>query len=307
MAIEFALAALLLAVALDLAFGEPRPIFHPTVWVGSLIGWLDRHAPRRFRRAYGVLMALLCIGLAAIAGIAIPGLLYRVSPLAALLATAYLLKSSFSLTLLWQTSADIGRDLLEGRPDAARAKLPALVGRDVSRLDEGGMASCVVESLGESFVDGIFSPLFYFAVFGLPGALAYRAANTLDSMVGYRDERHREVGWASARLDDAANFLPARLAVLLMAALSAHPWRSLKTALRDGGNAPSVNSGYPMAAFAGSLGLRLEKAGYYVLGEGLKPCSADDIPKAVRLNRLLAAAIAALVAAAVWLTPLPLS
>ncbi len=306
MIIKFILEAFLLAVIFDLVFGEPRPMFHPTVWIGTLIGFLDRHAPGQFKRLYGVLMALFCIGLAALAGYFIPYILFQISPLVALLVTAFLLKSTFSLSFLCQISGDIYRDLKAGKLDAARAKLPALVGRDVSRLNESQMASCVIESLGESFVDGIFSPLFYFVIFGLPGAMAYRAINTLDSMVGYKDEKHIKVGWASARIDDVANFIPARLAVLLMALVSCRPVRSLKTSMRDGGNAPSINSGYPMAAFAGALGIRLEKLGYYVLGEGLKPCGADDIPKAIWLNRLLAAALAAMIIAALWLMPLPL-
>ncbi|HTY89884.1 MAG TPA: cobalamin biosynthesis protein [Methanocella sp.] len=306
MIIKFIMEAFLLAVAFDLIFGEPRPLFHPTVWIGTLIGFLDRHAPKSLKRTYGVLMALFCICLAAIAGYIIPLLLYQVSPLVALLVTAYLLKSTFSLSFLWQISGDIHLDLKAGKLDAARAKLPALVGRDVSKLDEGRMASCVIESLGESFVDGIFSPVFYFVIFGLPGAMAYRAINTLDSMVGYKDEKHREVGWASARIDDIANFIPARLAVLLMALMSGHPIRSVKIAMRDGGNAPSINSGYPMAAFAGALGLRLEKSGYYVLGEGLKPCGVDDIPEAIWLNRLLAATLVIIIVAIICFTPLPL-
>lgn len=304
--IRLILEAFLLAVALDLLFGEPVAAFHPVVWTGALIGYLDRHAPRKFRRAYGVAMALLCIVLPAAIGYGITIALYRVSPLLSLLALAFLLKSTFSFSFLWRISGDIYADLKAGRLDAARAKLPALVGRDVSRLDEGQMASCVIESLGESFVDGIFSPLFYFTLFGLPGAIAYRAINTLDSMVGYRDEKHRETGWASARIDDLANFIPARLAVLLMAVVSGRPARALKTSLRDGGNAPSINSGYPMAAFAGALGVRLEKLKFYVFGEGLKPCGVDDIPGAIRLNKIMAAALVAVVLAVLWLLPLPL-
>jgi adenosylcobinamide-phosphate synthase len=304
--IKFILEAFLLAVALDLVFGEPKPVFHPVVWIGTLIGFLDRHAPRSFKRLYGVLMALFCISLMAAAGYAIPFILGQISPFVSLLVTAFLLKSTFSLSFLWQVSAEIYNDLKAGRLESARAGLPALVGRDVSTLDAGQMASCVIESLGESFVDGIFSPLIYFTIFGLPGALAYRAINTLDSMVGYKDEKHIKVGWASARIDDLANFIPARLAVLLMAMVSAHPARAIRTALRDGRNAPSINSGYPMAAFAGALGVRLEKLKYYVLGEGLKPCGVDDIPRAIRLNQALSAVLIVIVLLVIWLTPLPL-
>jgi adenosylcobinamide-phosphate synthase len=304
--IKFILEAFLLAVALDLVFGEPKPAFHPVVWVGTLIGFLDRHAPNKLKHLYGIALALSCISLMAIAGYGIMVILYQISPFLSLLATAYLLKSTFSLSFLWRVSSDIFGDLREGRLDAARARLPALVGRDVGKLDEGHLSSCVIESLGESFVDGIFSPLFYFAIFGLPGALAYRAINTLDSMVGYKDEKHREIGWASARIDDLANFIPARLAALLIAIVSIRPVRSVETAIRDGKKPPSVNSGYPMAAFAGALGLRLEKQGYYVLGEGLKPCGVDDIPRAIRLNQLLSACIMVIITAALWLMPLPL-
>ena len=307
--IRFILEAFLLAVALDLVFGEPAPVFHPVVWIGTLIGFLDRHAPRAMRRLYGVIMALFCISLMAVAGYGITLVLYQFSPLLSLLATAFLLKSTFSFSFLWRVSDEIYKDLKAGRTEAARARLPALVGRDVSKLDEGQMASCVIESLGESFVDGIFSPLSFFAIFGLPGALAYRAGNTLDSMVGYRDEKHLKLGWASARIDDLLNFIPARLSVILIAVAAiayGGPLRTIRIGLRDGRNAPSINSGYPMAAYAGALNIRLEKLNYYVLGEGLKPCGIDDIPRAIRLNQLLSALLVAIISIVLWLTPLPL-
>lgn len=307
--IEFILEAFILAVAIDLLFGEPKAPFHPVVWIGTLIGFLDRHAPRNFKRLYGVILALFCIGTTVAVGYGITALLNSVSPLLALLVTAYLLKSTFCLSFLWSIAGEIFSDLKAGRLDAARAKLPALVGRDVSKLNEGQLASCVIESLGESFVDGIFSPLFYFVLLGLPGALAYRAINTLDSMVGYKGEKHIKVGWASARIDDLANFIPARLSVLLIAAVSilfGSPLTPVRTALRDGRNPPSINSGYPMAAFAGGLGLRLEKLKYYVLGEGLKPCGVDDIPRAIGFNKALCAVLLLLVVIIIYVTPLPL-
>ena len=210
------LEAFLLAVALDLVFGEPAPAFHPVVWIGRLIGFLDRHAPRHFKTLYGLFLALFCICATVITGYGLTVLLYSVSPILSLLATAYLLKSTFSFSFFWDVSKEIYDELRRGDLGGARSKLPALVGRDVSKLDEGRMSSCVIESLGESFVDGIFAPLFYFILFGLPGALAYRAINTLDSMVGYKDEKHIKVGMPSARIDDIANFIPARLAVLLI-------------------------------------------------------------------------------------------
>ncbi len=303
---DFMLEAFLLAVAIDILFGEPHLNFHPVAWIGKLIGFMDAHAPRRFRRLYGILMALSTVTLTVAIGC---GLVTALAgfPLIPLLITAFLLKSTFSLSFLWQVSWDIYGDLKAGRIEAARARLPALVGRNTKGLDEGKMASCVIESLGESFVDGILSPLFYFALFGLPGALAYRAINTLDSMVGYKDERHRETGWASARLDDLANFVPARIAVLMVALVSGHPIKAIRAAMQDGRKAPSINSGYPMAAFGGAIGVRLEKPGFYVLGEGLRPCGVDDINKAIRLNQSLSALLVAAIAIALWLFPLPLT
>lgn len=307
--ILFMMEALALAVLLDLLMGEPRPMFHPTVWIGTLIGVLKEVAPKNYRRMYGFIMAFFCIGIMAVAGYAIPIILYGISPLLSLVVTAYLLKSTFSLSFLWDISYKIYGYLKDGRLDAARIELPALVGRDVSKLDADGMSSCVIESLGESFVDGILSPLFYFTLFGLLGAMAYRAINTLDSMVGYKDEKHRLLGFASAKIDDLANYVPARLSVLIImfaAVFYTTPISSLKTALRDGRKAPSTNSGFPMSAFAGALSIRLEKAGYYVLGDGLRHCKVSDIPRALTLNKLLTFIVVIIVLAALYFTGLPL-
>lgn len=308
--IAFALAAFALAAAIDLVFGEPAAALHPVVWVGKLIARLERLAPARFRYAYGFFLALVVIVATVVAGSGLSWLAYQASPVLGLLVTAFLVKSTFSLSFLWRISREIFEDLKAGRLAGARAKLPALVGRDVSRLDAGQLSSCVVESLGESFVDGILSPLLFFTLFGLPGALAYRAINTLDSMVGYKDEKHRQIGFASAKLDDLANYVPARLAVPLVAIVSpvvGRPARAVKTALRDGRKPPSVNSGYPMGAFAGALGTRLEKLGYYVLGDGLRPCQPDDIPRAIRLNQAASALLVIAALAIMFITGLPLT
>lgn len=145
-------------------------------------------------------------------------------------------------------------------------------------------------------------------LFLLPGALAYRAINTLDSMVGYKDEKHREMGFASAKLDDLANYIPARLSLLLIATASiavGSPVRAVKIGLRDARKPPSTNSGFPMATFAGGLGVRLEKLNYYVLGEGLKPCEVSDIPRAIFFNRIIAGLLLVIVLAIMILTGLP--
>jgi len=310
MIITFMLEAFILAVLIDLLIGEPRVYAHPVVWIGTLIGFLKERAPKRFRFAFGFFLIGFSVTVFVAAGCALSIISYMISPLLSLLVTAYLLKSTFSLSFLWAISRDIYEDLKAGRLDLARAKLPALVGRDVSKLNEGQMSSCVVESLGESFVDGIMAPLLFFALFGLPGALAYRAINTLDSMVGYKDEKHREMGFASAKTDDLANLIPARLSLLLIATAAlfiGSPIRAVKIGLRDARKTPSSNSGFPMATFAGALGVRLEKLNYYVLGEGLKPCAVSDIPRAIFFNRIITALLLIIVLAIMLFTGLPLS
>ena len=310
MIITFILEAFILAVFIDLLIGEPRTYAHPVVWIGTLIGFLKEHAPKRFRFAFGFLLMGFSVIIYVAAGCALSLVSYMISPVLSLLITAYLLKSTFSLSFLWSISREIYEDLKAGRLDLARAKLPALVGRDVSKLNEDQMSSCVVESLGESFVDGIMAPLLFFALFGLPGALAYRAINTLDSMVGYKDEKHREMGFASAKTDDLANYLPARLSLVLIAAASpviGSPVRAVKIGLRDARKPPSTNSGFPMATFAGALGVRLEKLNYYVLGEGLKPCTVGYIPRAIFFNRIITALLLIIVLAIMLFTGLPFS
>ncbi len=308
--IAFMLEAFLLAIVIDLAFGEPAPVFHPVVWIGKFIALLDRLAPPGLKYAYGFFMAFTTIAATVVIGCGLSWLSYQASPLLGLLVTAYLIKSTFSLSFLWRISREIFDDLKAGHFEMARAKLPALVGRDVSKLDAGQMSSCVTESLGESFVDGIVSPLICFALLGLPGALAYRAINTLDSMVGYKDVKHLQTGFASAKIDDLANYVPARLAIPVIAIASpvvGSPVLAVKTALRDGRKPPSINSGYPMAAFAGALGIRMEKLKYYVLGAGLRPCVPDDIPRAIRLNRAASALLILIVIAVMYIFGLPLT
>ncbi|WP_231844924.1 cobalamin biosynthesis protein [Methanocella arvoryzae] len=308
MIISFMLEAFILALLIDLFIGEPRTYAHPVVWIGTLIGYLKERAPKRFRFAFGFFLMAFSVTLFVVAGCALSILSYMISPVLGLLVTGYLLKSTFSLSFLWGISREIYEDLKYGRFDLAKAKLPALVGRDVSKLNEGQMSSCVVESLGESFVDGIMAPLLYFTLFGLPGALAYRAINTLDSMVGYKDEKHREMGFASAKMDDLVNYIPARLSLLLIsvaAIATGHPLRAVKIGLRDARKPPSTNSGFPMATFAGGLGVRLEKLNYYVLGEGLKPCAVSDIPRAIWFNRIISALLLVIILAIMVMTGLP--
>jgi adenosylcobinamide-phosphate synthase len=279
--IDFWLEVLLLAVLFDILFGEPPAFIHPVVWIGKMINVFTRGAPLRRRRIYGAFMAVSCTGIAVLAGILIISL---GTGLLGLIIAAYFLKSSFSIRMLLVSALGIKKDLEAGNIGKARSDLKTFVGRDTSGLDESQSASAVIESLAESFVDGILSPLFYFLVFGMPGALAYRMINTLDSMVGYRKEPFTDLGYASARLDDFANWLPARLSIVFIFIASVFlgkPADAIRTCIKDHNKTASPNSGWSMAAVSGALNVRLEKVGFHVLGGQFNKPQPFQIKKAV--------------------------
>ncbi|MDD1733625.1 MAG: cobalamin biosynthesis protein [Methanothrix sp.] len=285
MAIGDALSVFLLAAAYDILLGEPPAKIHPVVWIGKLIALLRSRLPPT--KLGGVVLALMVIAATVLAGhllVSAAGFL----PILPLLVSAFLLKSTFAMRCLLQVSSDIGRMINEDM-EQARSMLPALVGRDTASLSRGQASSAVIESLSENYVDGILSPIFYYALFaplglGLEAALAFKAVSTMDSMVGYKTKGLKEIGFAGARADDLLNFIPARLSIFLIAL--ARPFRAgaaLRAAFRYHSRTPSPNSGWPMAACAGALGIRLEKPGYYVLlDEGAEP-QTSDVPRAVGL------------------------
>lgn len=278
---DFWIQVLLLAVLFDVVFGEPSLYFHPVVWMGKLINVFVRRAPLHSRRLYGLFVVIICVGAAVLVG-SVVILLGRGLP--GLIVSAYFLKSSFSIRMLLASALGVKKDLEDGRIEKVRVELKAFVGRNTSGLNESQSASAVIESVAESFVDGILSPLFYFFLFGLPGALAFRMINTLDSMVGYKKEPFAEIGYASAKFDDIANFVPARLSVIFIFIASiffGKPVDAVKTCIHDHNKTASPNSGWSMAAMSGALQVRLEKIGYHVLGEQYNEPQPFQITKAV--------------------------
>ena len=291
-------AVLALAVVLDLAMGELPARFHPTVWIGRTVSLAERLAPKNGVAGLwaGVLMLLVIVGLWTAAAFFAAQGLKGVHSLAYLLAGAMLLKTTFAIRMLHQAAARIRSLLSSGDMDQVRSNMRSLVSRDTSQLSAEQATSATVESVSENMADSFLGPWLFFALFGLPGAVAYRVINTLDSMIGYRGE-YEYLGKASARLDDLINLVPARLAGMLLVAGSfvlpgqraAGAWRIM---LRDHGRTQSPNAGWAMSGMAGALGVELEKVsphGGYRLGDGTRPLEPQDITRAVQSMYLVAA------------------
>lgn len=286
--------ALAAGTAGDLAFGDPHR-GHPVALFGSAVAASQRRLYRP-RRAAGVRFAALWITVGAAAG-AVAG---RAGP-AGTAAAAF---TALGGTTLCRVGGSIA-DALDARDiEAARALLPSLVGRDPSLLDEAGICRAAVESIAENTSDATVAPLVFGAVAGPAGLLGYRAVNTLDAMIGYRNERYREFGWAAARTDDLANLVPARLTAVLAGVLSGHPVRAARAVRSDAARHPSPNAGVVEAAFAGALDISLGGRTVYahgaedrpLLGDGPAPLAAD-LRAAVRLSRRVQLASAVLAVA----------
>lgn len=297
------IALLPLAFAWDALLGEPPGALHPVVWMGSVAGVIERRAPSdgaATQLAYGALLAAGPPVLYAVA----TGCAWRAAkrwPIVALAVGVPLLKGMFALRALREAGEGVRVPLAVGDLGGARAGLRSLVSRDAAALDGPLIAAAAVESLAENLGDSVVAPLCAFAVGGLPGAVAYRAVNTLDAMIGYRG-RYEWLGKAAARLDDAVNLLPSRLAALLIvgaAAVAGEDARGAwRVARRDARLTPSPNAGWPMAAMAGTLGVELEKTGHYRLGAGGAAADAATIARADRVVAVAAWAAMGLACAA---------
>ncbi len=291
---------LLLAVLLDLALGELPARLHPTVWIGKTISWVEGMAPRNRAGglASGVLMALLIPGFwAAAAWFTATGLqkvddFHPYGPFAYVIVGAILLKATFALQMLHRVAAATRSRLAGGDLATVRENMRSLVSRDVSALTAGEAIAATVESVSENTTDSFIGPWLAFALFGLPGAFAYRAINTLDSMIGYHGE-YEYLGKAAARLDDLINLVPARLTALLLTLSGAvlpgqRAGRAWRIMWRDHARTASPNAGWTMSGMAGALGVQLEKEGHYQLGDPTRPLEPKDITRAIQSMYLVA-------------------
>ncbi len=294
---------LAVACLLDAAVGDPRWFPHPVRWMGSIVNWCDRRVHQLFlspakQRMAGVLLAVVLPAGAYATGVVLIWFGSSVDPLGGSAATVLLAWTTLAARDLIDHVVSVQRALQSVSLMEARAAVAKIVGRDTEEMDESDIVRATVETIAESTADGIMAPLFYLVLGGAPLALAYKAISTLDSMIGHLDDRYRWFGWASARLDDAVNFIPARITALLLvlsAGIVSRSWPATRQAwtilLRDGNHHPSPNSGRPEAAMAGALGVQLGGINRYdglpierpCLGDPHQPLSRAHIGKALTL------------------------
>ncbi len=316
---------LLLAFVLDLLIGDPRWLPHPVRFIGSAISTMERvlrsavASPAAERTAGFVLVIVIVAPVYFLTGVIVlllNRLSEQVSVLAGTAALVVLTATTIATHGLLRSAGLVISSIREGSLESARKHVSMIVGRDTGELSEQGVLRATIETLAENLSDGIVAPLFYLALGGLPLAMAYKAINTLDSMVGYKSDRYRYFGWAAARVDDAANYLPARLTGLIIAVAAflsacvkdaakgvAALRRSLAIMARDGRKHPSPNSGVPEASMAGAIGVTLGGPNVYsgvlinkpVIGD---PCREDYLPASdeamalVKVSAIIAAALA---------------
>lgn len=290
------------ALLLDAVIGDPdwlwRRAPHPVVWIGNGIGWLERRLnreswSRRGRKLAGVLTVVIIVAASILVGALLDDLLH--GHWLGIIAEALIASTLIAQRSLYQHVARVHSAFTEGGLPAARKTVAMIVGRDPERLDEAGVARAAIESTGENFSDGIVAPVFWLALFGLPGLIAYKAINTADSMIGHRTDRYVDFGWAAARLDDLVNLVPARLSGVLVALAAPIAGGSIATSVkamfRDARHHRSPNAGWPESAMAGALGIALSGPRVYAEGIANEPylnpdgraAEPNDIRRALRV------------------------
>ncbi|MFC2025365.1 cobalamin biosynthesis protein [Chloroflexota bacterium] len=283
---------LLIALVIDLALGEPPHPIHPVVWMGKLASFLERHSvgqPRLSQFVYGMGITLFLVGLFTASTYFILFYLKSLSLVAYVIVGAILLKPTFSLKELRGAALRVKRLLLKEELDEVHRELRSLVSRETRGLPKPLLVSATVESVAENTCDSFIAPLFYFLIFGVAGAVAYRVVNTLDAMVGYH-RKYEYLGKFASKLDDVLNFIPARLAALLLVLASFVSKKdgqaSWRVAFSEHSKTESPNAGWSMAAVAGALDVQLEKMGHYKLGKAGVPLTPGTIDASLQLMQI---------------------
>lgn len=273
---------------MDIFFGEPPSFLHPVVYMGKIINFLNPHLIKYENKISGFYLTFILLSLFLIPTYFIIQFA-QFNFLIYILISALILLTTFAIKELLRTVQRVKNDI-KSDINQARKSVSYLVSRDTSLLTREELISATIETLTENITDSVISPLFYALFLGVLGGVAYRVINTLDAMVGYKNKEYINIGWFPARLDDLVNFLPARLTGLLIifsALLIGLNWRrSYYTMMKDAKKTPSPNSGYPMAAAAGALGIQLEKKSYYTLGESINSLNESMIDQALLLSEV---------------------
>lgn len=297
--------SVVLAIGLDLVLGDPKNRCHPTVWIGTLIGKfapLVRSNNQMSEKLGGTILVISVVTLVAVLAVFVDQTFAYLSHLdltefskililaTSVFAIGLLLKTTIAVNGMQRHASQIMDSLSRNDLDDARVKLSMIVKRNTKNLDKQHVISATLESISENTVDGITGPLFYFAFFGLAGAFVYRTINTVDSMIGYKTDLFRHLGWFGANCDKVLNFVPSRLTSLIMILASVivgGNWKhSLEVMKRDGPKTESPNAGYPMATMAGALGVKFEKLDHYVLGDGCTEFTEKHFEAAISIMKV---------------------
>ena len=286
------------ALVLDFAVGDPRNKFHPTAWIGSLIAKLaphTKHSSENLEKLGGIFIILISSGIVVSLliflniGIKLITIDYMYI-IISIIVGGILLKTTIAIKGMERHALAVVTALEQNNISSARDNLSMIVKRNTTNLDKNHVFSGVLESISENTVDGITGPLFYFAIFGLPGAFVYRVINTADSMIGYKTDIFKNVGWFGANCDKILNYIPSRLTgfiMILSAMILGNNWRkSYEIMIRDGRKTKSPNAGYPMAAIAGALGAKFEKIDHYSLGDGNISFTKDHVKSAISIMKV---------------------
>ncbi|MGY5147010.1 MAG: cobalamin biosynthesis protein [Candidatus Nitrosopumilus sp. bin_7KS] len=286
------------AILLDFKFGDPKNKYHPTAWIGTLIAKLTpmaKNEHRMIEKFGGVCVVTITSTLVILLlfvlniGITLITIDY-LSLIVSIIVGGLLLKTTIAIRGMEKHAKSVIESLDDDNLDLARTHLSMIVKRNTKNLDKNHVLSGVLESISENTVDGITGPLFYYALLGLPGAFVYRVINTADSMIGYKTDIFKNVGWFAATCDSILNYIPSRLTGIIMiisAAILQNNWReSYKIMIRDGKKTESHNAGYPMAALAGALETKFEKINHYKLGDGKTILTKEDVHSAISIMKL---------------------
>jgi|TARA_B110001454_G_scaffold34034_1_gene33503 adenosylcobinamide-phosphate synthase len=286
------------ALLLDFLVGDPKTKYHPTAWMGKLIALLvpftKSNSARKELLGGILLVSVIVIIVSTLLIVLDVGISLLTIDIVSLIVSiaigSILLKTTIAIKGMQKHALSVVNAVEEGDLDSARNHLSMIVKRDTKNLDKNHILSGVLESVSENTVDGVTGPLFYYAIFGLPGAFVYRAINTIDSMVGYKTTLFKNVGWFGAKCDTVLNYAPSRLTGLVMilgALILGYNWKeSLYIMRRDSRKLESHNAGFPMAALAGALGTRLEKMNYYTIGNGSIEFTKSHIISAITLMKV---------------------